>query len=362
MPELRKDPVIGRWIIIATERAKRPQRMRTPDPVIAPIEDCPFCPGHEGDTPHEVLSYREKGSEGDHAGWWTRVVPNKFPALQGGEASVKRVGMGMYDMVSGVGAHEVVIETPNHFESLADSDVRQVEEVLWAYRDRILELKRDERLEYILIFKNHGIEAGASLDHPHSQIIGLPIVPKRVQEEVDGARKYWEWKERCVFCDILHQEETERERIVHENDSFVAVLPYASRFPYETWILPRKHSLHFHDIQKNEVHDLAETLHGILSKLKDVLDDPPYNFIIHTAPLKAPNDTRFHWHIEIIPKLTRIAGFEWGTGFYINPLPPEQAARFLTEGDATGAEVEAEEPTATNIVAIKAPDSQARHA
>ena len=331
MPELRKDPVIGRWIIIAAERARRPHRYRDAAPIEMSPDTCPFCPGHENETPDEVLSYRSKDTYPNQPGWWTRVVPNKFPALHN-EGSVKRVGVGMYDMVSGVGAHEVVIESPNHYDSFGVYGIQQAEEVIWAYRDRILDLKQDPRLQYILIFKNHGAEAGASLDHPHSQIIALPIIPKRVQEEVEGAKRYWEYKERCVFCDIIHQECLERERIVEENEYFIALLPFASRFPYETWILPKKHSLHFHDLQKTEVHCLAEALHNTLARLRLILDDPPYNFMIHTSPLVNPLDC-YHWHIEIIPKMTKVAGFEWGTGFYINPLPPEQAARFLAEAD-----------------------------
>ncbi|MCX7048881.1 MAG: galactose-1-phosphate uridylyltransferase [Candidatus Sumerlaeota bacterium] len=330
MPELRKDPVIGRWIIVATERANRPQRYHDPKAIQTDPNDCPFCVGHEGDTPSEVLSYRQEGLRPNGPGWWVRVVPNKFPALQP-EGPVKRVGIGMYDMVSGIGAHEVVIESPDHEESMGTFPMRQVEEVLWSYRDRVLDLKRDTRFQYILIFKNHGAAAGASIDHPHSQIIALPIVPKRVQEEMEGAQQYWRFKERCVFCDIINQEQKDQERILQENDSFVALAPFASRFPYEVWIMPKKHSLHFHDIQKNEVRDLAEVLHSTLARLRIVLNDPPYNYIIHTAPVTGEAVPYFHWHIEVIPKMSKIAGFEWATGFYINPTPPETAARFLTE-------------------------------
>ncbi|KPL07333.1 galactose-1-phosphate uridylyltransferase [candidate division BRC1 bacterium SM23_51] len=332
MPELRKDPIIGRWVIIATDRAKRPSSY-----VHAREEPkhgfCPFCRGQERHTPPEVLAYRKPGGKHDGPEWWVRVVPNKFPALQI-EGPLQRAGEGMYDRMNGVGAHEVVIETPEHDVSLADQPPRQIQEVFWAFRDRIIELKKDRRFRYILIFKNHGREAGASLDHPHSQIIALPIVPKRVQEEVEGSRRYWDYKERCVFCDIIHQEAKDRVRIITENNSFVAIAPFASRFPFETWVLPKQHSLYFHEIQKNHVEDLADMMHGILGRMKEILDDPPYNFMIHTTPFEREDVPYYHWHIEVIPKLTRIAGFEWGTGFYINPTPPEHAARYLSSRTA----------------------------
>jgi UDPglucose--hexose-1-phosphate uridylyltransferase len=328
MPELRKDPVIGRWVIIATERAKRPSAY-IGGHEIPKGGFCPFCRGQEVHTPPEVLSYRESGTDRNTPGWWVRVVPNKFPALQI-EGPLQRRGEGMYDCMNGIGAHEVVVETPEHNLSLADLSPRQIQEILWAFRDRVVELKKDSRFRYILIFKNHGREAGASLDHPHSQIIAMPIVPKRVQEELEGARKYWEYKERCVFCDIISQEEKDQKRIVIENASFMAMAPYASRFPFETWIMPKEHALYFHEIQKNQLVELAEILQGLLNRLKMVLDDPPYNFMIHTAPFERAGIPFYHWHIEVIPKLTKVAGFEWGTGFYINPTPPEDAALFLT--------------------------------
>ena len=339
MPELRKDPVIGRWVIIATERAKRPS---------AYVQNrekskggfCPFCRGQELHTPPEVLAYRDVGSPHDSPGWWVRVVPNKFPALQI-EGPIKRSGEGMYDRMNGVGAHEVVIETPEHEMTLADHPPRQVQEILWAFRDRVIELKKDQRFRYIMIFKNHGREAGASLDHPHSQMIALPIVPKRVQEEIEGSRRYWDYKERCVFCDIIHQEEKDQTRVIAENNAFIAVAPFASRFPFESWILPKEHALYFHEIQKNQIVDLAELLHTLLSRMKDILDDPPYNMMIHTAPFEHTGIPYYHWHIEVIPKLTSVAGFEWGTGFYINPTPPEDSARYLSGKVADIKEIQA---------------------
>lgn len=331
MSELRRDPIIGRWVIISTERGKRPTDF--------PKESsngsggpCPFDPGNEGLTPSEILAYGEPGRHKNGPGWWLRVIPNKFPAL-GIEGQINRQGEGMYDKMNGIGAHEVIVETPDHTKSLADLSNKQVEDVLWAYRDRVMDLKRDIRFEYALIFKNSGRAAGATLAHAHSQLIATPVVPKRVREEVNGSKSYYDYKERCVFCDIIKQEISLDIRVVAENDDFVAICPFASRFPFEVWVLPKVHDSDFEDIQKHCSVNLASMLKGVLGKLKNVLEDPPYNFVIHNAPLKENKLPHYHWHIEIIPKLTSVAGFEWGSGFYINPTPPEEAAKFLRESD-----------------------------
>ncbi|HOE97413.1 MAG TPA: galactose-1-phosphate uridylyltransferase [Candidatus Sumerlaeota bacterium] len=328
MPEFRKDPVTGRWVIIATERAKRPAAFPVKRQPTHSNEECPFCPRREHMTPPEVLAYRQPGTDHNEAGWWLRVVPNKFPALVSGEP-VKRSGDGMYDRINGMGMHEVVIETPRHDEHVGDMEVKMVEEIIWAYRDRTVEMRKDPRLEYVMIFKNHLREAGASIDHPHSQIIATPIVPKRVQEEIDGAQRYFDYKERCVFCDMIDQEKKDQMRLVAENELFIAFLPYASRFPFECSIMPKEHTSFFHDIQKNEVTEFAKVLKETMSRLKNVLDDPAFNWILHTTPLRETENGYYHWHMEIIPKLSQPAGFEWGTGFYINPFPPEDAARIL---------------------------------
>ncbi len=332
MPELRKDPISGRWVIISTNRGKRPSDFgRT-------IEErrggfCPFCEGNEATTPPEVLAYRDSQSLPDTAGWTLRVVPNKFPALQI-EGGLHKVGEGMFDKMNGVGAHEVLIETPKHDITIPQMGLKDVENMFWGFRDRILDLKKDERFKYIMVFKNHGSAAGASLEHPHSQLIALPIVPLVVQTEMDGASTYYNYKDRCVFCDIIHQEQTMQSRLVSENDDFIVICPYAPRFPFETWILPKQHSSVFEDCQKGEYANLAQVLQQTIARMDKVLQDPPYNFIIHNAPLHEEHEVLYyHWHIEIIPKLTKIAGFEWGTGFYINPTPPEDAATFLREID-----------------------------
>lgn len=332
MPELRKDPVVGRWVIVASERGRKPVGVLNPVPCDKKDEFNPFLAGNEAKTPKEVLSYRPPGTAPNTPGWWVRVVPNKFPALES-EGDIRRSGDGMYDMMNGIGRHEVVIEAPDASKQLPDMDEEQVQEVIWAYRDRSVELKKDPRFRYVLIFKNYGVQAGASIWHPHSQIIALPIVPKNVQEELEGARKYYEYKERCVYCDMINQELKDQVRVVMENDLFVAFCPFASRFPFETWILPKNHEQFFSDITKNAVIDLAAILKGTLRKLKLALDDPAYNFVIRTTPDDAGPSPYSHWHIEILPALSRVAGFEWGSGFFINPVPPEEAAQILREAE-----------------------------
>ena len=330
MSELRKDPITGRWVIISTQRGKRPSDFVRESVEIKGKGICPFCPGKEGMTPPEILVYGRKGTGRDTPGWTVRVVPNKFPAL-GIEGGLDREGDGLFDHMNGVGAHEVIVETPDHNLTMATMSDRAVEEVLWAYRDRVVDLKNDRRFRYVLLFKNHGEPAGASLEHTHSQLIALPIVPKRVHEEVDNSKRYFDEKERCIFCDMIHQEIETEKRVILENDQFIAIAPYAPRFPFETWILPRQHSSAFENMPSPLYGSLARLLGEFLGRLDSVLSKPSYNFIVHTSPIGEEMNDYYHWHIEMMPKLTRIAGFEWGTGFYINPTPPEDAARFLRE-------------------------------
>jgi UDPglucose--hexose-1-phosphate uridylyltransferase len=330
MPELRKDPILGRWVIISSERGKRPSDFTLPEDRRKEGGFCPFDTGNEYTTPPEILAYRDNGTAANKPGWKLRVVPNKFPALQI-EGALDRVGEGMFDKMNGIGAHEVIIETPDHEATLATMSPKAVEDVLWAYRDRIMDLKRDLRFRYVLIFKNHGITAGATLEHSHSQLIALPIVPKRVREEVDGSLTYFRYKERCIFCDIVRQELDAGIRIVGENSEFVALSPFAPRFPFETWILPKKHDSSFEDSSPKQFVALATMLQETLRRLDVVLENPAYNYILHTSPFREEDNEYYHWHIELMPKLTKVAGFEWGSGFFINPTPPEEAARFLRE-------------------------------
>lgn len=329
MPELRKDPITGRWVIIAIDRAKRPADFAREQVVPQGGRFCPFCPGHESKTPPEVLAYRPSGGA-NGPGWTLRVVPNKFPALRV-EGVLQREGEGLYDKMTGIGAHEVIIETPDHMATLSDVEEKRIEDLFWAFRDRVIDLKKDSRLRYTLFFKNHGETAGATLEHSHSQLIALPVVPKRVLEEMEGAKKYFEYKERCVYCDIVRQELAAGTRVVMESDHFLVISPYAPRFPFETWVVPKPHHSHFETISPPAIQDLASVMRSTLRRIDKTLERPPYNFVLHTAPLQEASIPHYHWHIEIIPKLTRVAGFEWGSGFYINPTPPEESAKFLRD-------------------------------
>ena len=234
-------------------------------------------------------------------------------------------------MMAGVGAHEVIIESPKHVLSMAQIGEENIREVLWVYRDRLVDLKRDPRLVHGMLFKNVGAAAGASLEHTHSQLIVTPIVPISVWEEMTGALEFFNYRGRCIYCDMVHQEIANEKRIVLDTTHFTAFCPFASRFPFETWIIPKQHSSHFENIPKPGVDDLASVLRQVLNQLEVALDCPPYNYIIHTAPFDHQEQLHYHWHIEIIPRLTKVAGFEWGTGFYINSVPPEDAAAFLRE-------------------------------
>lgn len=326
MPELRKDPIVGRWVIIAPDRAKRP--IQTRETHVADGGLCPFCEGNEANTPVEILAYRDAKSRPNEKGWRVRVVPNRFPALQI-EGDLRKRGDGIYDQMNGVGAHEVIIECPSHATSMALLAEENLREILWVYRDRLVDLKKDKRLVYGMIFKNVGAAAGASLDHSHSQLIVTPIVPVNVQEEMNGAQEFYDYRGRCIYCDMIHQELGAEKRIVLDTPNFLCIAPYASRFPFETWIVPRRHNSHFENIQKGEIDEMGTVLKTVLLKLETALDKPAYNYIIHTSPFDTQALPHYHWHMEIIPRLTRVAGFEWGTGFYINPVQPETAAEYL---------------------------------
>lgn len=339
MGELRKDPILGRWVIIASERSKRPGGFIKEK--CAPVDDrqtCPFCAGREHMTPPEIYSLRDPKTGPNQPGWRIRVVPNKYPAC-GIDVPLKKKGYGLHDMMTNFGAHEVIIETPDHDKEFKDRTKEEIADVIKVLQSRVEDLHRDERFRYLLIFKNKGKDAGASLPHPHHQIIGLPITAKRVREELQGAQAYFKLKERCIFCDLIEQEKAGGERIVYENEGFIGFCPYASRFPFEIWILPKDHSIDFYDNKaKARVIDLADMLKVVLVKYDKVLNDPQYNYILHAAPNRFPRSgywqtigDDYHWHIELFPNLTKLAGFEHGSGFYINPVSPEMAAKYLRE-------------------------------
>ncbi len=327
MSQLRRDPITGRWIIVNAEKSIAPNEFVIERQAKEDAKDCPFCLGNEHLTPPEIIAHRREGGP-NTPGWWIRVVPNKYPALKI-EGDLNKEGIGVFDKMSGIGAHEVIIDSPEHYKEISDVDDKQAEEIIWAYLGRSIDLRRDTRFKYILIFRNHGRAAGASLEHPHSQLIALPIVPKRVNEEVKSSSEYYDYKERCVFCDLIRQELEDKERVICENKYFLCFAPFVSRFPYEMWIIPKEHHSDFSLLEKEEVRPLGTILRDALHKLKAVLNDPPYNYIIHTSPINGHEREDYHWHIEIMPKLVTVAGFEWGSGFYINPVAPEEASKNL---------------------------------
>ncbi len=333
MGQLRRDPITGRWIIIAPEEGKDPCKFNVKKHV-KKGGMCPFCEGHENMTPPEIFAFRKDGTAVNTPGWQIRVVSNKFPALRI-EGNLDRQGLGIYDLMNGIGAHEVIIETPHHYKEIYDLDSAHIELVIKAYHQRYVDLQGDNRFKYIIIFRNYGKDAGASLEHPHSQLIALPIVPKRAKEELRGAKQYFDYRGRCVFCDIISQELEEKKRIVSENESFLAFNPFTPRFPFETWIIPREHCSDFSHYTQSKgeesIVELAKILKEVLLRIKLALGDPSYNFILHSSPLGEKEREDYHWHIEIMPRLVGVAGFEWGSGFYINPTAPEKAAERLKD-------------------------------
>ena len=331
MPELRKDPVLDRWIIIAQERSKRPTDFFVAQKVKGQGGFCPLCPGNEHTTPHEVLVYgRPPGAPADSSGWQVRVVPNKFPALVI-EGDLDKQGEGLYDRMNGIGAHEVIIDTPDHDTRFVDLPPEHLRLVFGAFQSRIRDLSRDSRFNYAVVFKNHGSAAGASLEHSHAQLIALPVLPRLIANELQGSLSYYKYKDRCIFCDIIRQELQQDVRLVCKNERFVAVTPFAPRSPFEVWILPRSHSSSFIDMPESWMDDLTRLFSETMRRLDGCVPDIPYNFLLHTQPLRSEPLDHYHWHFEIVPKLTSIAGFEWGSGFYINPLPPELSCTFLKD-------------------------------
>jgi UDPglucose--hexose-1-phosphate uridylyltransferase len=326
MSELRKDYVTNTWVIFAPARSLRPgippQERKT-----TPPEACPFCEGHEDQTPPEVLAFRDGGRK-DGPGWRVRCFPNLFPALVPGEVKDESSAP-LFGRVSGVGRHEVIVETPEHAAHLGSMPASHVGEVVRAYRDRARSLSKDPAFRYVLIFKNHGERAGASLSHPHSQLVALPIVPRRIHEELEVSREHRQANRgACVFCRIVSTEIAEDRRVITQNRDFVALAPYAARFPFETWILPKAHAAAFEALTDSEVSSFADLLRESLRRLHQVVDDPDFNYNIHTGPVGA-EVADFHWHLEITPRLAELAGFEQGTGMFINQVMPEDAASIL---------------------------------
>jgi len=335
--ELRKDYLLNRWVVIAVERKRRPT-----DFVRKVKEEkgglCPFCPGNEHMTPPAVLVYvpfnegvkKERDQNGfRHKNWLIRCVPNLYPAFTPlGEEKEVRIRESTV-LAEAVGHHEVLTESPRHDEHPGVARIPQLIHVINAYLDRLNELSAKTYVKYVSIFRNHGLEAGASLSHVHTQLISTPFVPRTVSEELGTSRSYWIKNKRCVFCEILTKEK-KGPRFIWENDSFIAFAPWASIHPFEFWVFPKSHQSTLQDMSRAEIGDLAVALRVCLGGLKSLLNDPPYNFGFHIAPNRKKSD-HYHWHLEVYPKLTTWAGFEKSTGMFINVVPPEDAAENLRE-------------------------------
>lgn len=321
MPELRKDPTTRRWVIVATERWKRPTdliaRQKKPTQ-----KTCPFCQAKELKGAAVYLHWEQPSR------WRVWVVPNKYPALVYEGVPTMHI-RGFYTTVNAVGGHEVIVESAKHRATLATMSPGEIEAILNAYRERYKFWFKDERVKYVLIFRNYGRGSGASLVHPHSQLAATPVVPPRLLEELDKGERHFKANHTCIYCDIIEDEMASKVRVVHESRHFLVLCPFASRFPFELQIFPKRHSSNFIDISIDELKDLAELMHALFGRIRRILNNPPYNYLIHVAPQYAPNLRFYHWHFEIIPRLTEVAGFEWGTGVYINPTPPEEAAKIL---------------------------------
>lgn len=343
MPQLRQDLVTGRWVAIATERAKRPSSFtRATATSVPPAAQCPFCVGHESMTPPEVMAYRAPGTEPNTPGWEIRVVPNLYPAFGPSDVEPIISHVGPYKTMTGVGVHEVLISSPSHGDDFAQLPVSHVEKVVRAYVERYDFHRQNPAIQYILIINNHGKEAGASLEHPHSQLFGIPLVPFAIREELDGVRRYRDEHHRCVYCDILATEQQARERVIAENDWFLVFAPFASRTPFEASILPKWHSARFETMSSEQQSAFASALHDLTARLFHGLNDPPFNFYLHTAPTHRDAEPDYHWHLELLPKLAIAAGFELGTGVMINVATPESAAEYLR-----GVDLSAVAPAAT---------------
>ena len=326
MADLRKEPITGTWVVVTTDHPKGPSDYLPFKPPYQPQEAeglCPFCPGHEAMTPKETFMLAGEGGR-----WAVRVIPNKFPFFHI-EGEFDRRPEGMYDVMGAIGAHEIVVETPGHKQNFASMEPQQIEKILRAYRERLRDLEKDRRFQQFLILKNY---PGVYNRHPHSHIIAMPVIPRRIDEEIYGTLDYYQRKERCIFCDIIKEEILMKKRVILETVHFLVFSPFASRYPFETWIVPKKHAPDLHHIHEEGIEDLSVAIQSLFLRFHKLLSDPPYSLALHTSPVQSRfHRSEYHWHIETRLRIGLREGFEWGTGFFVNPTPPEDAAAFLRE-------------------------------
>lgn len=329
MSHLRQNFITKDWVIFATERAKRPHefaRAAADIPPVLPVykSTCPFCKGNENPSEAEYLRIE------DEHGWRVRIIPNKYPALSITGDRIRH-NEGIHRSITGVGYHEVLIEHPDHNATITLMEIKDIIHILNAYRQRYNTIYLDNRIESIIIFKNHGESAGTSLEHPHSQITATPVVPSQIRQRLIEATNYFDDTGECIFCETLRDELNAKERIVLETEHFVTFIPYAALSPFHMWVFPRRHSSCFGEINDLELADLAYTLKTVLSKLFYGLNNPAYNYTIRSMPTDARHSHYFHWYLAIVPRVSQAAGFELGSGMYINTAMPEDSAKFLRE-------------------------------
>jgi UDPglucose--hexose-1-phosphate uridylyltransferase len=329
MSELRYDFLKDRWVIVAPERAKRPFSVTfVKKEEKSDVSACPFEPGKEKLTPPEVFAIREIGTSPNSPGWKVRVVPNMYPALNMKEKT-EEMKSDIYTLAPGIGVHEIVIETPKHFKQPHQFTNNELVMVFTAYRERMEKLYSDSRIKYVHIFKNHGINAGASITHPHSQIIATPKMPSIISTMIFKNKSYLERNKRCYLCHEINSEIEENKRVVYQNSLFLSYCPFSSEFPFKVRIAPKFHSSRFHEMDDESLKLLADAVSITIKKLNAQISNLAFNMILYSSPIEIDSDLLFHWHIDFLPRLEVIAGFELGTGWHINPVPPEQAAKAL---------------------------------
>jgi UDPglucose--hexose-1-phosphate uridylyltransferase len=330
MSEIRQDPTSKEWVIIATERKKRPSDFsrRTPVKELPEfVSSCPFCPGNETKTPEVTLTYNNE----ETGSWQVRAFPNRFPAVTPGSTTTRKIQHGHFLSMEGLGVHEVIVETPFHNKPLALMKDEEVEAVLRAYHQRYDTLAHDRLIDSIIIFKNHGATAGTSLEHPHSQLVAMGIVPRHMRIKYDVAISYYDDTGRCLYTDLAANELEAGTRIVMETKCYVVFHPFASRRPFETWIMPKANQASFRRASEEDIRNAAPVLRTTLLKLYRGLDNPDFNLIIESAPVREERADFYQWHIRIIPRISEAAGFEIGSGIYINTALPEETARFMRD-------------------------------
>lgn len=326
MAELRREPIARRWVVITTDHPKGPSDylpFKPPYKYFTSEGKCPFCPGNENMTPKETFSLLD-----DRGKWYVRVVPNKYPFFHI-EGGFNKRAEGMYDVMEAIGAHEIVIESPDHKQSFATMDSKQIEKIIIAYKERMIDLEKDIRFQQFLILKNY---PGVFNQHPHSHILAMPVIPRRIDEEIWGTLDYFNRKERCIYCDIIKEELSNKKRVIFETTNFLVFSPFASRYPFEVWIIPKTHSPDFHHILDESIKDLSIAIQQLFLCFSKLLSDPPYSIAFHTSPVQSRfHRSEYHWHIETRLRIGLREGFEWGTGFFVNHTPPEDAAFYLRE-------------------------------